>query len=256
MVLKKLGVFIAVIVVGVVLGVMVIENVSVQLSLPTPLKLVLQVVYSLAFIVVAVILGKDIPKEEVEKSEEEVKTKKKPGKAYAWLVPASGRIRAGFPITKKLMILGRDVHSDILINEPSVSKKHAQILSLQGGFLLKDLDSSNGTYINNSRIEEAYLGDGDTVTLGEAKFTFACSQAIQQPSKEGKEGMSAEFDLDLDDLVTKIHTATMATEQGKAVEGKEEKKKDPRLKDMPFKPPKGFKESDEEETVPDEPKED
>jgi pSer/pThr/pTyr-binding forkhead associated (FHA) protein len=54
-----------------------------------------------------------------------------------------------------------------------VSRQHALVSAGPTGFMIQDLHSQNGTYINGERItESASLNDGDRVTLGDAEFVF------------------------------------------------------------------------------------
>lgn len=89
----------------------------------------------------------------------------------ACLVDSSGRryeLRSGEPTT-----LGRATDNDIVIADASVSRHHARILPLDGGFALRDLGSQNGTYLAGRRIAgERKLIDGDDLRLGDAPFVF------------------------------------------------------------------------------------
>ncbi len=209
MILKRLGIFFFVLIVGISGGVFAIDYLSQTMHWPKGLSDFLMVVYVGVFMVVALMLGKDIPKEGVDEdlpASFSPKRKKGRGKIYAWLMPYGTENQAGFPITKKFMTIGRDVSADILINDDSISKKHAHIMSLPGGFMLKDLESKNGTFINNQRIEEAYLSDGDLITFGDMNFVFVCS-------KEKLDLAEAEVDLteitmDVDDYSTQVATGT------------------------------------------------
>ncbi|MCE1248406.1 MAG: FHA domain-containing protein [Firmicutes bacterium] len=197
MIVKRLGIFFFVLIVGIGAGIFVIDHIVKTYNLPSTVAALVILTYITFFIIISFILGRDIPK---ETSENEVsipsERKKGKGKNYAWLNPYATDSRAGYPITKQLMIIGRDVHADILVNDVSVSRKHAQILSLAGGFMLKDLESGNGTYINNQRIEEAYLGDGDLITFGEVKFIFNCSSV--KPPSEITSASDIDITLDID----------------------------------------------------------
>jgi hypothetical protein len=64
--------------------------------------------------------------------------------------------------------LGRDPSNDIVINDAEVSRKHARLLFQEGSYVLEDLGSTNGTYINGQRLMGPYqLRHGDLVLLGE-----------------------------------------------------------------------------------------
>lgn len=194
MIIKKLGIFFILLITGIAVGVYFINNISRSLDLSPLYTNFILAVYIGIFIVLALAMGKNIPKEEgIQEDAAAPEPEKGTGKTYAWLNPYGTEVKAGYPLTKKLTIIGRDVHADILINDLSVSRKHAQILSIAGGFVLKDLESGNGTFINNQRIDEAYLGDGDLVTFGEIKFIFSCKSA-----KPIMESTSSEIDISLD----------------------------------------------------------
>lgn len=68
--------------------------------------------------------------------------------------------------------LGRALDNDIVVNHSSVSRHHASIVSSNGGFELRDLNSQNGTFVADRRITQAPLADGDSFRLGQAPFTF------------------------------------------------------------------------------------
>jgi len=68
--------------------------------------------------------------------------------------------------------IGRALDNDIVIGDASVSRHHASIEYRNGGFLLRDLGSHNGTWVGGQRVTEAPLGRGDALRLGDAHFTF------------------------------------------------------------------------------------
>lgn len=73
--------------------------------------------------------------------------------------------------------LGRDTNSDVILGEaefPMVSKAHAMVFRRDGAYVVRDLGSSNGTYVNGKRIDEQVLKDGDELRLGKLgpRFVF------------------------------------------------------------------------------------
>lgn len=79
--------------------------------------------------------------------------------------------RQDFPLNKPRIIVGRKNNCDLRIPLSSVSRQHCE-LSIEGEQLrIKDLGSSNGTFHNGSRIQEAILEAGDEVTIGPVVFT-------------------------------------------------------------------------------------
>jgi adenylate cyclase len=68
--------------------------------------------------------------------------------------------------------IGRHPNNNLRLPDREVSKEHARIDRTGSGFMLKDLGSSNGTFVNGRRIRELKLRDGDEIALGNARFTF------------------------------------------------------------------------------------
>ncbi|MEW5941691.1 MAG: FHA domain-containing protein, partial [Chloroflexota bacterium] len=73
-----------------------------------------------------------------------------------------------FPLEGDQLIIGRDASSSIAINDAEISRKHSR-LSFQGGkYVLEDLGSTNGTFVNGQRLAgPVVLKPGDVVSLGE-----------------------------------------------------------------------------------------
>ncbi len=67
-------------------------------------------------------------------------------------------------------VVGRAVTSDIPIFDPTISRRHAELRLGKGGVQVKDLGSSNGTFINGARINEGHLAPNDSVTFGKVVF--------------------------------------------------------------------------------------
>jgi pSer/pThr/pTyr-binding forkhead associated (FHA) protein len=67
---------------------------------------------------------------------------------------------------KAEITIGRNENSDIHINNLGASKKHARIFRLNGQYIIEDLKSTNGTFMNNESIITAKLTGQDVVTIG------------------------------------------------------------------------------------------
>ncbi len=67
---------------------------------------------------------------------------------------------------------GRHPDSDIFLDDVTVSRRHAEIVVVGDGFLVRDVGSLNGTYVNRERIDEAPLANGDELQIGKFKLVF------------------------------------------------------------------------------------
>ena len=81
-------------------------------------------------------------------------------------------------LDKSEILVGRDDDCDICLQDGRTSRKHAKVVGEPGRksgpyFKVVDLDSTNGTYINEKRIKEAALGDGDRLHIGHTIFKYS-----------------------------------------------------------------------------------
>jgi FHA domain/zinc-ribbon domain len=91
------------------------------------------------------------------------------------LVVRSGGGRAGetFHPEGDRTTIGRSPDCEIFLDDVTVSRKHAVLVARDGAFLIEDLGSLNGTFLNRRRIEsEAELSDGDELQIGKYRLTF------------------------------------------------------------------------------------
>jgi hypothetical protein len=78
---------------------------------------------------------------------------------------------ARYPLARAITRLGRGTETDIRIDDPGVSRNHCEIV-LGTDVLLRDLNSTNGTWMNGERITEIVLTDGTEVTVGATVLRF------------------------------------------------------------------------------------
>ena len=76
------------------------------------------------------------------------------------------------------LVVGRGPDNDIDINDDTVSRRHALMLETSRGFIVRDLNSANGTFINRQRLgeEERTLSHGDRMRVGSGKVTLIFRQ--------------------------------------------------------------------------------
>ncbi len=96
----------------------------------------------------------------------------------AWLVPRAGK-RAGqiFPLFER-NVIGGSRESHVMIDEPGTSGRHVEIVWHDSSWVVIDLTSTNGTWVNGSRLApgERHVGlaDNDVIKLGDVEVTFKC----------------------------------------------------------------------------------
>jgi len=85
------------------------------------------------------------------------------------LLSTSGEQSIDLQLGRKLVV-GRAVTSDVPIYDPTISRRHAEIVLTDSGVRVTDLGSSNGTFLNGAKITEAEAGANDVVTFGKVAF--------------------------------------------------------------------------------------
>ncbi len=79
--------------------------------------------------------------------------------------------RKDFPLTKPVTTIGRGRECDLQVPVTNVSRRHCEIVIDDDEVDIRDLGSSNGTFVNNKRVTEAELDAGYRITLGPVIFT-------------------------------------------------------------------------------------
>jgi hypothetical protein len=90
------------------------------------------------------------------------------------LVVRSGGGRAGetFTFSGRPTRIGRSPECEVFLDDVTVSRNHALLVERDGGFVVEDQGSLNGTFVNRRRIDSVRLGDGDELQIGKYRLIF------------------------------------------------------------------------------------
>jgi hypothetical protein len=90
------------------------------------------------------------------------------------LVVRAGGGRAGesFETDGPRTLIGRSPECDVFLDDVTVSRRHAEIVHEGVAYVIRDLGSLNGTFVNRHRIESSALADDDEVQIGKYRMTF------------------------------------------------------------------------------------
>jgi len=88
------------------------------------------------------------------------------------VVVGSGMAGSSYPITSRGLSIGRAEDRDVVIPDPAASRHHTQISLQNGEYVLRDMGSANGVFVNAVRVRECTLADGDLVRIGNTEMRF------------------------------------------------------------------------------------
>ena len=77
-----------------------------------------------------------------------------------------------YPLVKAVISIGRRLENDLVIDDPRVSRNHARLRAIEGHFVLFDLNSTGGTFVNGNRVSETIIYPNDTISLGGVKIVY------------------------------------------------------------------------------------
>ena len=83
-----------------------------------------------------------------------------------------GRVGESFEISATRTLIGRSPDCDVFLDDVTVSRRHAEIVREDGVYVIRDLGSLNGTFVNRRRIESSALSADDEVQIGKYRMTF------------------------------------------------------------------------------------
>jgi len=93
-----------------------------------------------------------------------------------------------YPLQKSISLtIGRRKNNDIVIDNLAVSSHHAKIDSVGDGFVLIDLQSKNGSFVNEQLIHSHWLKNGDIISIGKHSLVFCYSEDEKMPDDDSDE---------------------------------------------------------------------
>ncbi len=91
---------------------------------------------------------------------------------YIYQIHSDGSALRRWKLGDTPLVVGRDAGVTVRIPDYRMSARHFTIFPERGGFVLEDIDSKNGTWINGVRIRRARLNTGDLIVAGHTHFSF------------------------------------------------------------------------------------
>jgi pSer/pThr/pTyr-binding forkhead associated (FHA) protein len=85
-----------------------------------------------------------------------------------------------FQLRQGVVNIGRRLDNSLVIDDPRVSRNHAQLRAIRGRYVLFDLNSSGGTYINGQRTTQSVLYPGDVISLAGVSLIFGQDSPVRQ----------------------------------------------------------------------------
>jgi pSer/pThr/pTyr-binding forkhead associated (FHA) protein len=92
----------------------------------------------------------------------------------------NGTLLGEILLDQERLTIGRNPDNDLQLEERSVSGRHARIIMVLGQCVVQDLNSRNGTFVNEQRIDCQALDDGDRIRIGSQYFTYVADPAMHR----------------------------------------------------------------------------
>lgn len=97
------------------------------------------------------------------------------------LLKFSGMVLKDIPLDKPLVTIGRKMDNDVVIDNLAVSGHHARVVEENGTYFLEDTGSTNGTFLNETKIEKQRLQPGDQIRVGKHVLMYEDETATAKP---------------------------------------------------------------------------
>lgn len=127
----------------------------------------------------------------------------------AWLIPIEAPVQAKRYLLAGPCLIGRGHLNHIVLDDARISRQHAKISPEDGGYVLYDLNSANGTFVNNEPVKRRKLAPNDIVRFGPFRFFFAITDGAGASPEEPQFGRRMEVRTITEMLVTERILTTL-----------------------------------------------
>lgn len=86
-----------------------------------------------------------------------------------------------FPLKEAVINIGRRIENALTIDDPRVSRSHAQLRAINGRYVIFDLNSTGGTYVNGNKVNQTVLYPGDVISLAGVQLIFRQDTLLPRP---------------------------------------------------------------------------
>jgi two-component system cell cycle response regulator len=108
------------------------------------------------------------------------------GRGSPSLVVVSGyALGTIYPLEDEVLVIGRDPANAIVVDDVGASRRHCEVERLGERVVARDLESKNGTFVNDDTVTEQVLVDGDLIHVGRTTYKFLAGNSIEQSYYEG-----------------------------------------------------------------------
>jgi pSer/pThr/pTyr-binding forkhead associated (FHA) protein len=127
------------------------------------------------------------------------------------------------PLEGEQLTIGRKPDNDLVIDNPAVSGHHARVVKEAGGFFIEDLGSTNGTFLNDAKVQKQKLKNTDRVNIGKHALIFQDEAPPPPPPPPPPKESESDKTMILDTAKQKELMKALGTVKTAAVSAKEEK---------------------------------
>ena len=85
------------------------------------------------------------------------------------------------PLNQVIVNIGRRIENTLVVDDPRVSRTHAQLRAINGRYIIFDLNSTGGTFVNGKRINQSVLYPGDVISLAGAELIYGQKNPPPRP---------------------------------------------------------------------------